>query len=274
MIIDFHTHIFPEKIAEKTISLLASKGGRTPTFNGTESGLIEKMRKSKVDVSVTMPVVTSPKQFESIIAFAYEVNKRYEGASDKRLISFAGIHPACEDIGEKMKRISDMGFHGVKIHPDYQDTFINDESYVEILKYAREYDLTVLTHAGVDGAYRDREVKCTPSGVIDLIERVPGAKLVLAHYGGNEMTKEVLDLLCGRDVYFDTALALDYIDEKSFKKILDKHGEDKILFATDGPWADAEAYIERIRSFGLGEKTENKIFFKNAEKLLNLQVKK
>lgn len=274
MIIDFHTHIFPERIAEKTIALLASRGGRTPAFNGTESGLISKMRESGVDLSVTMPVITSPKQFDSIIGFAKEVNSRYEGSQGERLISFAGIHPACEDIGEKMKLISELGFLGVKIHPDYQDTFINDRKYVEIMKYARELDLTVVTHSGVDGAYRDREVKCTPERVLDLIERVPGGRLVLAHFGGNEMTDEVFELLCGKDVYFDTALVLDYIDECSFKKILDKHGEDRILFATDGPWADARSYIERIRSFNLGERTENKIFFENAEKLLNLQVKK
>ena len=115
------------------------------------------------------------------------------------------------------------------------------------------------------------QVKCTPERVLDLIERVPGGRLVLAHFGGNEMTEEVYDLLCGHDIYFDTGLALDYISEQSFKKILDKHGEDKILFATDGPWADATAYIERIRSFGLGERVENKIFYENAARLINLR---
>ena len=138
------------------------------------------------------------------------------------------------------------------------------------MRYAREYDLTVITHAGVDGAYRDREVKCTPERVIDLISRVKGVKLVLAHLGGNEMTEDVYETLAGEDVYFDTALVLDYIDEGSFKKILKKHGDDKILFATDAPWANAKKYIEKIRSFNLGRDTEEKILYKNAAKLLNL----
>ena len=269
MIIDFHTHIFPDKIAERTISHLASRGGRQPSFDGTERGLIDYMKGACVDISVTHPVITAPKQFESVTAFAEEVNRRHSGAKGARLVSFAGIHPACDGIGEKMKLIRDLGFLGVKIHPDYQDTPINDESYVEILKYAMEYDLTVITHAGVDGAYRDRGPMCTPERVIDLIRRVPHKKLVLGHFGGNEMTEEVYDKLCGEDVYFDTALVLDYIDEKSFKKILDKHGEDKILFATDAPWANASAYIDRIRSFGLGERTENKIFYENALTLID-----
>ena len=271
MIIDFHTHIFPDKIAERTISHLASRGGRQPSFDGTERGLLANMKSTGVDISLTHPVITAPKQFDSVTAFADEVNRRYSDIEGKRLISFAGIHPACCEIGEKMKLIKSLGFLGVKIHPDYQDTPINDESYVEILKYAMEYDLVVITHAGVDGAYRDRGPMCTPERVIDLIRRVPHGKLVLGHLGGNEMTEEVYDMLCGEDLYLDTALVLDYIDEKSFKKILDKHGEDRILFATDAPWADARSYIERIRSFGLGEKVENKIFFENAKKLINLR---
>ncbi|MBQ7356474.1 MAG: amidohydrolase family protein [Clostridia bacterium] len=271
MIIDFHTHIFPDRIAEKTISLLASRGGREPSFNGTEAGLLSKMRDAGVDISICLPVVTSPKQFDSILEFADGVNRRYGHPSERRIISFAGIHPGCDDIGGKMKLISERGFLGVKIHPDYQDTFINDERYVEILKYAREYDLIVVTHAGVDGAYRDREVRCTPERVIDLIRRVPHEKFILAHYGGNEMTEQVASLLCGENIYFDTGLVLDYIDDNSFKKILDKHGADKILFATDGPWADAEAYIARIRSLGLGEDAENKIFSENAKRLINLR---
>lgn len=271
MIIDFHTHIFPDKIAEKTIAHLAGRGGIIPRFDGTERGLLDNMRSCGVDISIAHPVITAPKQFDSITAFADEVNRRHAAFTEERIISFAGIHPCCENIGEKMKLIKELGFPGVKIHPDYQDTKINDDSYVEILKYAMEYDLTVMTHAGVDGAYRERDPMCTPDGVIELIRRVPHKKLVLGHFGGNEMTEEVFDTLCGEEVYFDTALVLDYIDEKSFKKILDKHGEDRILFATDNPWADAGFYIERIRSFGLGERVENKIFCENAKSLINLR---
>lgn len=266
MIIDFHTHIFPDKIAEGTISLLSSRGGKTPSFNGTERGLLTNMSASGVDLSVVHPVITAPKQFDSILRFAEEVNLRNTG-----IISFAGIHPACEDIGGKMKLVAERGFLGVKIHPDYQDTPINDDAYKEILKYAMEYDLIVITHAGIDGAYRDRGAMCTPDGVIDLIRCVPHKKLVLAHFGGNEMTEEVYDKLCGMDVYFDTALALDYIDEGSFKSILEKHGADRILFATDSPWADAEKYVNRLRSFSLGDDVLNKIFCDNARKLLKLR---
>ena len=49
MIIDFHTHIFPDKMAEKTISFLSEKGGIPSFSNGTEAGLIDKMKEAGVD---------------------------------------------------------------------------------------------------------------------------------------------------------------------------------------------------------------------------------
>ena len=54
------------------------------------------------------------------------------------------------------------------------------------------------------------------------------------------------------------------------KKILEKHGDDKILFASDSPWSDIEKDVQTIRSFSLGKDTEEKIFFKNAKNLLGI----
>ena len=94
MIIDFHTHIFPDKIAQKTINMLSEKGGIPAFSDGSCAGLLDRMDEAGVTLSVTLPVMTSPTQFESINRFAAEINKRFEN-EEKRLISFAGIHPLC-----------------------------------------------------------------------------------------------------------------------------------------------------------------------------------
>ena len=269
MIIDFHTHVFPDKIANRTIELLSEKGSMTPFSDGTVDGLVAEMEKAGVDVSITLPVMTSPKQFDSINRFAAEINELF-CEKERKLISFAGIHPECEDIDGKMSFIKKSGFLGVKIHPDYQGTYIDDESYVRILQCAKEYDLIVITHSGVDAAYRDVPVKCTPERVLNLIRRVPYSKFILAHLGANEMPYEVIDMLCGEDVYFDTAFVLKNTDEDTFKKIVEKHGEDKILFATDSPWSSVKCDVDIVKSFSLDKTTENKIFFENAQKLLGI----
>ena len=130
MIIDFHTHIFPDKIANKTISYLMEKGGIPSFSDGKASGLLEKMEIAGVDISVALPAMTNPTQFDSINRYAMEINEQYKN-SKKRIISFGGIHPSCDDIESKMRFIKESGFLGIKIHPDYQG--------VEYCNLARTY---------------------------------------------------------------------------------------------------------------------------------------
>ncbi|MEG9429600.1 MAG: amidohydrolase family protein [Christensenellaceae bacterium] len=269
MLIDFHTHIFPDKIAEKTIKALADNSNSTPYTDGTDLGLIKNMERGGADISVNLPVLTKPNQFDSVLEFALSINAKYEHA-ERRIISFAGMHPYCEDIKGKMKRIRDLGIKGIKIHPDYQETFIDDEKYVEILKAAKDNDLIVVTHAGVDNGYVGKPVRCPPELSAKVLKKVNHEKVVLGHYGGHKQWEKVLDLLVNLDIYFDTAFTFYKIGEELFKKILYAHGEDKILFATDCPWSDIKRDKETFLAYNLPKQTEDKILYKNALKLLNL----
>ena len=269
MIIDIHTHLFPERIAKKTIEYLSEKGGIPPFSDGSFSGLLSEMGKAEVSVAVNLPVVTSPKQFESVNSFAMELNAM-SYSEDRRIISFGGIHPYCEDIEGKMKLLAEAGFKGVKIHPDYQETFIDDEGYVRILQCAKEYDMIVVTHSGVDVGYRGRPVRCTPERVKRLIDRVGHKKFILAHMGASEMIDQVLECLCGLDVYFDTAYVLRNLSQEKFCQVLERHGEDRILFASDSPWSSIDGDVKIIKSFGLDKATEEKIFYENAKGLLGI----
>ena len=270
MIIDIHTHIFPDKIAKKTIEYLSEKGGIPPFSDGSVDTLLKKMEEAGTDISINMPVITDPRQFDSVNRYAAQINDAF-GNKNRRIISFAGIHPECDDIQKKMAFIKKSGFLGVKLHPDYQGALITHEGYVKIIECAKEYDLVVLTHSGVDAAYRNvLPVKCTPMLAKELIKKVPYSKLVLAHFGAHEMYDGVYELLCGEDVYFDTAYMLRFIDEPTFKKILRRHGDDKILFGSDSPWSDIQKDVEILRAFSLGEETQSKIFCDNAKKLLGI----
>lgn len=268
MVIDFHTHVFPDKIAERTVKILERNGSIPSHSNGTLDGLVSALGSCGVDIGVNLPVLTRPDQFDGVNAFAKSLNeKSYTGA---RVISFAGIHPDTVCPEEAIDRIADMGFLGIKIHPDYQDTFIDDERYVRILSAAKARGLVTVTHSGVDGAYIGQSIKCTPHGVLRLLDRLGGyEKLVLAHLGANAMYTGVLECLAGEDVYFDTAYCLRTTGKYAFMKLLDAHGADKILFASDSPWQDPGAELEFIRELDLGE-AEDKILYKNASKLLKL----
>ena len=268
-IIDFHTHIFPEKIAKKAIAMLADKANIKPYTDGTEKGLISAMEKANVSIAVSLPPITKPSQFDSTNQYADGINKRYENR-DRRIISFGGIHPWCEDIEGKMRFLAENGFKGVKIHPDFQNEMIDSPKYIRILECAREYDLIVVTHAGVDSGFPDQPMKCPPNRLKRALKEVPYKKVVLAHYGGHLIWEHVYEMLTDCNVYFDTAYTLSEIHPEMFKRILNKIGSDRVLFATDSPWCDIKKEADILRSFRLGKDTENKIFRENAIKLLEL----
>ena len=264
MIIDFHTHIFPDKIAEKTIQALSKVSGVTAATDGTLNGLLDSMERNAVDLSVIMPVVTKPSQFEVVNTFAAKVNEQYAG----KLVSFGGIHPDSEDYVKKLDWIKEMGLPGIKLHPDYQGVMIDDSRYMRIIEYADALGLTILVHAGIDIGLPE-PVHCPPDKARKVLDVLKPKKLVLAHMGGWKQWDEVYEYLAGEQVYLDTAFCFDYMSEEMFLKLYKKHGADKILFATDSPWSDAGRDREVIRGLPLSEADKEAIFFENALKLLN-----
>lgn len=270
MIIDFHTHIFPEKIAGKVIPQLASIINLPPSMDGTLGGLRVSMENADIDVSVILPVVTAPQQFDSIVKFASYINENYSEVPGPKLISFAGIHPDCDDYKEKLKLIAREGFKGIKLHPNYQGKHFDDISYMRIIYTASELGLAVLTHAGYDPVTPD-ETFCSPDMILHVMEETAPPKLILAHLGNNENYDEVLQKICGRNVYLDTAYSLMHISDETFIRIVHAHGADKILFATDAPWTSQRESVEKFHSLtGLSEEEKQRILNKNASHLLGL----
>lgn len=265
MIIDFHTHIFPDKIAERSIEALQNVSGVTAVTDGTLQGLLDSMDKNGVDLSVIMPVVTKPSQFESVNTFATKINEIYKG----RLLSFGGIHPDCENYKTELDRIKELGLPGIKLHPDYQGVMIDDKRYIDIIRYADELGLIILVHAGIDIGLPS-PVHCPPDKMKKVYDATRPKKLVLAHMGGWKQWEEVYEILAGEDVFLDTSFSFEYIEEEMFLKLLIKHGCDKILFATDSPWSDSKKTAERVKSLPISEEQKEQILCGNALKLLNL----
>ena len=270
MIIDFHTHVFPDKIAEKTVAFLAEKGEVKPYLNGTRAALVDSMKRSGTDISVVLPVMTKPSQFESINGYAADINGK-DG-----IVSFGGIHPDCEDIEEKLDFIKASGLRGVKLHPDYQGTHSDDEKYVRIVKYCRSIGLVTVFHSGRDTGFKDH-VHCTPDMVLRLMQASepdtpehPDFALVLAHGGAAEFWDEVESKLCGRGWYFDISFIINMIDRDQLVRIIRKNGADHILYGTDSPWADQKEYIADTNALPLTDAEKALIFGGNAAKLLKI----
>lgn len=266
MVIDFHTHIFPDKIAERTVAKLESVGSIKAFTDGTLSGLKSSMKDNHIDLSVVLPVVTKPEQFDSVNSFAAEITGK-EG-----IISFGGIHPDMEDYKEKLNEIMRLGLKGIKLHPDYQVTYIDDPKMVRIIHYATEIGLIVLIHAGLDIGLPD-PIHCPPDKSAVMLAQIDkqDAKIILAHTGGYNQWDEVEEFLVGKNIYLDTAYSLGHIKDEQFIRIVKNHGADRIVFATDSPWGGQKETFDYLQKLDLSKEELERILHINAEELLGLR---
>ena len=266
MLIDFHTHAFPDRLAEKAIGKLSAVSGMTPHFDGTISDLKNKMKALGVDYSVILNIATNAKQQDNVNAFAKEIND----AGDN-LVAFGSVHPLSEHPKDDVFALADAGFRGIKLHPDYASIVIDDERYAPIFAAAAETGLIVVIHAGYD-FISPNKIHATPDRILKVLAAHPSLTLVCAHMGANEMWEEVLEKLCGKNVYFDTSLVAGSLSPELAEKIILNHDENKILFGSDMPWESAESSKKLIDMLTIPTAIKEKIFYRNAARLLSLPI--
>lgn len=268
MIIDFHTHVFPDHIAPRALQKLLS-GITSQNRNDfaaytdlTVAGLSRSMAQNGIDLSVVLPIATKPSQTQSINDFA----KSITGGG---LLSFGSLHPDQDDFAEILADLKARGFKGIKLHPEFQNFYIDSPRSIAILKQAEALGLVVVVHAGVDVGMPP-PVHCTPKGLKNVLQHIRGDRLVAAHLGGFELWDQVEEHLVGTPIYLDTAVVGPYIGAAQYKRIIERHGADKILFATDSPWEDQGEAVQTLRNLGLSPQALELILSQNAVRLLGL----
>ena len=278
MIVDFHTHTFPPKVAPKALEKLRIASGTDPFTDGTDAMLLESMQAAGIDRSVVLPVATDPLQCDKI-------NRKNAEKQGMRLIFFGAMHPECADWKEELTRLAAMGFRGIKLHPVYQGVDFNDPKYLRILDRAGELGLTVVIHAGDDIGYPG-VVRSSPEMIADALRQLGPVRLVAAHMGGWCNWERVVPLLAETGVYLDTAFSLgelqgsesgrfagsklSLLTPEAFVHLVRAFGADRILFGTDSPWDDQAAALQRLHALPLTDSEQKAILGGNAERLLGL----
>ena len=271
MKIDMHSHIFPPALAPRTLARLSQMSGLTPSTDGTLEGMLADMHTSGVDLSVNMPVLTKPSQFDHVNAYAEMLN-----TDGDAVLSFGGTHPDREDPAADMAALREMGFRGVKLHPDYQMTYIDDERYLRILRECRKQGLYVVFHAGVDVGMPPDIVRCPPQRARKMLDELyrDGApdepEIILAHLGGADLWDDVETYLVGQPVYFDLSFILGRVSREQLLRIIRHHGAEKILFGTDSPWSSAKEDVAYFDALPLTEEEKRLISEGNARRILRI----
>jgi uncharacterized protein len=262
--IDFHTHIYPDNIALKTVSAVRQRAGINVYTDGTLDGLKKSMAIAGIDLSVVAAVATKPEQVASIQRWLKDI--RQPGIE-----ALAAMHPADPLNSEQMKMLRQEGFRGFKFHPDYQDFFVDDPLMYPLYEAAAAEDMFILFHAGVDRGL-PRPVHATPKRLASVHKAVPELCMIVAHLGGEEAYEETAVHLLGRNLYLDTSFVLCKMPGTFRERFLKEHPAERLLFASDSPWTDQGKELRFLLQLPyLTETDKEKICFSNAARLLGLE---
>lgn len=261
-VIDFHTHAFPDALAERAIPALEAEAPGVKAFHdGKLSSLLRSMDEAGIGQSVICSIATRPEQFDPIFKWSSSI------VSD-RIIPFPSIHPSDRNFEEHIRRIAGEGFRGVKFHPYYQDFYLDEERMLPIYEALMCHGLIIVMHTGFDIAF-ERVWRCDPQRVLNVYERFPGIKLVSTHLGAWEHWDEVERLLLGREIYMELSFSVECLGGR-LKDFIEAHPEGYVLFGSDSPWTGQKETLQAVRGLGLSEGTLHGVLFANASRLLGL----
>ena len=203
----------------------------------------------------------------------------YEIASrlDSRMLPFTCIYNTelnAEEAIEKLMGDVKKGARGLKIHPIVQNLDLQTDYVRRILRAWAKTGLPVVSHCGsVQFGLENQGAPDygNPKFLAELIDEMPEVKFVAAHCGGcRSWESEYFAKRIGKrdNVWVDTS----FRPPEEIQWMVETFGEDKVLFGADVPFSDLDISIQCVEETNLSEEVKDKIFWRNAAKLLKLDV--
>ncbi len=279
MIIDFHTHIFPQDICMNRGNYFQGEPAFRLLYDSPRSKLvgaeelIAVMDDQKVDMSIVFGFPwnngeVAKKNNDYIIEAVEKFPDRLKGL-------------ACFDMSWKgavreTKRCIDAGLSGVGELAFYLSGI--DEDAISLLRPVMDIcmesgNLPVSIHTNEPvGHQYPGKTPVSMSQIYKLAAAFPENRIVLAHLGGgmffyNLLKKEAKKIL--KNIWYDTAAAPFLYDPAIYRVIKEAGIMDKILFGTDHPLLKPARYYKDLDVSGISEKDKKKILGGNAMELLN-----
>ncbi len=260
MIIDFHTHAFPDALANEVVASLARFGKIKPHTTGTHQSLLTSMNRAGIDISVVCTIATKPSQFSQIFHWLLQIQSQ-------RIIALPSIHPNDINWHNHLQMIDRAGFPGLKMHPFYQDFTVDDGLLFPLYQSMSDMGLFLMLHCGHDLAHPPSK-RASPEKIFNIIKAFPKLKVIATHLGGWKMWEEVEETLLGKSVYLDTAFSLNSMKMEQAKTLILNHSPELLLFGSDSPWEDQKDALTQIQELKLAKHIERAILGESAQKLL------
>lgn len=260
-VIDFHCHIYPQKIAQKAVKSVGEFYNIDMNADGTAEELIKSGEKCGITNYVVHSVAIDKDHVKTINDYITS-----ECECHKEFVGFMTMHADFEDKIQEAERCRALGLKGVKIHPDTQKYDMDDERMYEFYDYLQAQKMPLLIHCG-DYRYSYSH----PSRLKKIMDDFPNLVAIGAHFGGWSLQDLALEYLKDTNCYFDTSSSFEYIGLKRAKELINIYGAERMLYATDFPMWKPEDELKRFFDIGLEDWQNELILYKNAQKILNLK---
>ncbi|MFP3903964.1 MAG: amidohydrolase family protein [Armatimonadota bacterium] len=261
MIIDCHTHIFPEKVVENAMGSLGEMYGVAPVVMPTADNLRAHMDECGVDKSVICPVATKPDQVPSI-------NRWVAGLDRKRIIPFGALHPAYKDNEGEIEFLLDSDIRGIKLQPFFQHFELITDATDRLLNQVGDR-LFIIMHAG-DEMVHQEHIEPNPQRLAKLVEMYPFLRMSAAHLGGYRVWDDVEEHLVGRELYFDLSYTFNQASDERIMRVIENHGYERILWASDFPWQSQCESLEGLKRLPLTDEVKQDILSGNIRREIGL----
>ena len=257
MIVDFHTHIYPEKIAAKAVASIGEFYGIPMQGDGTAASLLESGRRGGIERFVVFSAAAVPEQVQAINDYIAAVCREHP-----QLTGFGTLHKDMKNPPDEIERLLALGLRGIKLHPDMQRFNIDDDGMMDI--YASlEGRLPVVFHTG-DYRYSFSH----PSRLARVLDNFPRLCVVAAHFGGWSVFDIAYDYFRNRSCFFDVSSSLAFLGQRRAVELIHAYGAERFLFGSDYPMWDPAACLEEFLRLELSDHEKEHILWKNAERIL------
>ncbi len=279
MIIDCHTHLFPDEIRKSRLEFFAGEPAFELLYGDPRSRmvgireLIAAMDAEGVDRAVVFGFPwRQAKLFKRHNDYIMEAVAAYP----ERLIGLACFDAVHPEAAAETRRCLDGGLKGAGELAFYEEgiTATSLEALAATMDICRESGLPVMLHTNEPvGHHYPGKAPNTLRQIYDLVRRFPDNLIILAHWGGgiffyHLLKKEVKAVL--RNVYYDTAATPYLYDATIWSTACAVIGADRILFGTDYPLLNPDRYLQEIEAAGMRPEDLRRILGANAAALWGL----
>lgn len=268
-IIDFHTHCFPDTLAQRAIRSLSEKAAIPFFHDGTAAGLDALERGEGCDGYVVMSIATNPHQTAAVNRFAAQTQD-----ISRHIYAFGSIHPENTDYEQQVQTLVSLGLRGVKLHPEYQNFHVNDKRVFPLYAAIFAAGLPLLFHAGEDEGF-SAPWHAQPHKIAQVALAFPQGIIIAAHMGGYRMWEEAArELAPLPNVYMDISFCAGRMPQQDFEAACACWRSERILFGSDSPWHRPQDAIQAVNDLPCSQAQKEQIFAGNTQDILNFSLQK